>query len=405
MCLSIVDELKFFYFHHHHYSHVPADTDDVQATWVTYPNSRYDPLLGHELYKRHMRTIRLADQLGFDGVTINEHHNTIYSMTPTVSVMAAAIAAQTTNVTIQVAGVPINLTYPNRVAEEYGMLDVMSGGRMEFAFPLGTGMEYWSNSGGINPTNSRARFRESLDIILKCWTESGPFSYDGEFYRFRYLNPFPVPLQKPHPKVFIVGSGSSSTVELASEFDAGYSIVFTPIPQQLAAFDNLRELTRAKGRELRSDEIIVIANVYVSDTDAKAEAEVRPYIERFWSWFHRVPPKFLLPPGYVSTAEFLRRASDAALAHGTEATYEDMAQISRMAFGSPDTVADRLVQWAEDAGCTRINVVLEHADMPEWMTVKNMTMFCEEVIPRVRAKGVLASASAGADRATASVGD
>jgi hypothetical protein len=90
--LSIVDELKFFYFHHHHYSHVPADLDDVQATWVTYPNSRYDPVLGHELYKRHMRTIRLADQLGFDGVTINEHHNTIYSMTPTVSVMAAAIA-------------------------------------------------------------------------------------------------------------------------------------------------------------------------------------------------------------------------------------------------------------------------------------------------------------------------
>jgi alkanesulfonate monooxygenase SsuD/methylene tetrahydromethanopterin reductase-like flavin-dependent oxidoreductase (luciferase family) len=289
--------------------------------------------------------------------------------------------------------VPINLTYPNRVAEEYGMLDVMSGGRMEFAFPLGTGMEYWSNSGGINPADSRARFRESLDIIIKCWTEEGPFSYDGEFYRFRYLNPFPIPFQKPYPKIFIVGSGSPSTIEMASEFGTGYSIVFTPIPHQLAAFDKIRELALAKGRVLDTDDIILIANVYVSDTDAKAEAEVRPYMERFWSWFHRVSPKFLLPPGYVSTAEFLRRASDAALAHGTKATYEDMAQISRMAFGSPDTVADLLVRWAEEAGCSRINVVLEHADMPEWMTVKNMTMFCEEVIPRIRAKGVQASTS------------
>jgi len=52
--LSIADELKFFYFHHHHYSHLPADIDGVEATWVTYPNSRYDPVLGHELYKRHL---------------------------------------------------------------------------------------------------------------------------------------------------------------------------------------------------------------------------------------------------------------------------------------------------------------------------------------------------------------
>src|SRR5581483_8835304 len=90
---------------------------------------------------------------------------------------------------------------------------------------------------------------------------------------------------------------------------------------------------------------------------------------------------------YVSTPEFLRRASDAALAHGTEATFEDMVEISRTILGSPDTVADTIAAWAEEANCSRINVVLEHADMPEWMTVKNMTLFANEVIPRIRAKG------------------
>ena len=56
-------------------------------------------------------------------------------------------------------GTPPNLGYPNRLAEEYAMLDVMSGGRLRVAFPLGTGMEYWANA--VNPATARARFRES----------------------------------------------------------------------------------------------------------------------------------------------------------------------------------------------------------------------------------------------------
>ena len=176
--------------------------------------------------------------------------------------------------------------------------------------------------------------------------------------------------------------------------------MFTPIQHQLDAFENFRKQRSAAGNPATGDDYFFIGNVYVADTDEQANAEARPYIERFWSWFHRVPPKFLLPPGYVSTAEFLRRASDAALAHGTEASYDDMAEIGRLAVGSPDTVADTLFRWLNDAGCTRMNVVLEHADMPEWMTVKNMTMFTQEVIPRIRAKGLevstaLSGAAAG----------
>jgi alkanesulfonate monooxygenase SsuD/methylene tetrahydromethanopterin reductase-like flavin-dependent oxidoreductase (luciferase family) len=391
--VSVVDRLRFYYFHHHHYTDVPSDMESVPATWVVYPNSRYKPELAHEMYKRHMRTIRLAETLGFDGITINEHHNTVYSMTPTVSLMAAAIIQNTSRVKIFVAGVPVNLAYPNRVAEEYGMLDVMSGGRMEYAFPLGTGMEYWSNSGAVNPATSRARFRESLDIIKTAWTSDGPQRYDGDFFYYRFLNPWPRPMQQPHPKLFIVGSGSMETIDLACDMEMGYSIVFTPIPVQVAAFDRLREKAAAKGRELDSDDIAINVNVYVADTDEQADREARPYIQRFWSWFHRVPPKYLLPPGYVSRAEYLRRAADAALAHGTEASYEDMAKIGRVCVGSPDTVADTIVSWAEEAGCSRLNIILEHADQPEWMTVKNMNMFTSQVIPRIRARAAKAAAA------------
>src|SRR6266545_370688 len=175
--MSVIDQLKLYFFHHHHYIDEPPDEASISSTWVVPPGRLFDPEKGHQLYRRHLRQIKLAEELGFDGVCINEHHNTVYSMTPAVSVMAGAIVASTSRVKVMVAGVPVNLTYPNRLAEEYGMLDVMSGGRMEYAIPLGTGMEYWSNEGSINPTTARGRFRESLDVLLKAWTEEGPTRY------------------------------------------------------------------------------------------------------------------------------------------------------------------------------------------------------------------------------------
>ena len=129
----------------------------------------------------------LADRLGFDGVVLNEHHNTQYCMNPAPNLTAAALIPQTKG-KISVFGTPPNFGYPNRLAEEYAMLDVMSGGRLRIAFPLGTGMEYWANS--VNPTTARARFRESIDVILRCWTEDGPQSYAGDFYTL----PLPQPV-------------------------------------------------------------------------------------------------------------------------------------------------------------------------------------------------------------------
>lgn len=386
--MSVVDDIKFYFFHNHHYIDGRAEVDGaaLKSTWVDIPGRLFDPELGHALYQRHMRTVLRAEELGFDGVAVNEHHNTLYSLTPATGLMGAAIVARTSRVRVQVAGVPINFSTPNRLAEEYAMLDVMSGGRMEFAFPLGTGMEYWSNSGAINPVTSRARMREGLQVLKQAWTQEGPTRFDGEFFNYRYLNPWPTPHQKPHPKMFIVGSGSKETVELAAELGAGYSTVFVPIPNQLRAFNYIRQLAEEKGRTVAPDDLIIVVLAYVADTDEEAVAEARPHIEKFFSWFHRVLPKFLLPPGYVSTEEFLRRASDAALADGTKAGWEDMVAIGRVACGSPDTVANTIVRWCEEAGVGRVNVVLEHGDMPEWKTVKNMDLFAKEVMPRVRAR-------------------
>jgi alkanesulfonate monooxygenase SsuD/methylene tetrahydromethanopterin reductase-like flavin-dependent oxidoreductase (luciferase family) len=389
--------INFYMFTNCGYNVIPPDNERFASTWVDYPNSEFDPQVGHDLYQRHLRTIRLAEELGFDGVAVNEHHNTQFSMTPAVSVMAAAVIMATSRVRIQVAGVPINLSYPNRIAEEYAMLDVLSGGRMEFAFPLGTGMEYWANAANIAPTTARARFREGIEVILQCWTQDGPTSYHGEFFTYRYLNPWPRPMQKPHPKIFIVGSGSAETVQLAAEFGAGYSIVMVPVAAQDRAFDRLRELAAKHDHPIVPNDIVIVVPTYVAETDDDALREGRPYMEKFWSWQHRVPPKFLTPPGYVSTEEFFKRASDATVSHEQRTSWEDMTAGQRIALGSPETVARLIVEWARSAQCGRFNIVMEHADMPEWMVIKNMTLFTREVIPRVRA--LMGTPEAGAEPA------
>ena len=398
---DVFDDIQFYLFNHHHYIDIPPDADDHDSVWVDLPNALFDPERGHALYQRFARELRLGEALGFDAIALNEHHSTQYSLMPSTSVRAGYMIAQTEKVKLMVAGVPVNLSWPNRVAEEYAMLDVMSGGRMEFGFPLGTGMEYWSNAAQINPATSRARFREGLEIIKQAWTLPGPSRYDGEFYNYRYLNTFPRPFQKPHPKMYIVGSGSEETVRLAVEFGAGYSVVFVPIRQQMEAFALFRRLTEEAGRETRPEDIVITNIVYVADTDAEAVREAKPHIESFFSWFHRVPPKYLLPPGYVSTEEFLRRASSTALAEGTKATWDDMVAIGRIACGSPETVADLLSHWAEDAGTSRLLVTLSIGDMPEWKAVKNMTLFAEEVMPRIRARGSRAAQRARAEKIAA----
>jgi alkanesulfonate monooxygenase SsuD/methylene tetrahydromethanopterin reductase-like flavin-dependent oxidoreductase (luciferase family) len=384
--VNVFDDIQFYLFNHHHYIDIPQDEAKYESTWVDFPQECFDPEKGHALYQRYTRELLLAEELGFDAIALNEHHNTTYSMMPAVGIRAAYMAALTKRVRLLVAGTPINLSWPSRIAEEYAMLDVLSNGRMEFGFPLGTGMEYWSNAAQVNPATARARFREGLDIIFKAWEGNGPIRYDGDFYNYRYLNTWPRPMQQPRPKTYIVGSGSKETVDLALDAGTGYSIVFTPIEQQLKAFSNFREQAAERGREVGFDDLIFTAIVYVADTDEEAVAEARPHIETFFSWFHRVPPQYLSPPGYVSQAEFLRRASSAALADGTHATWDDMVSIGRIACGSPDTVADIISKWAEDAGTNRILVTLQHGDMPEWKAVKNMTLFAKEVIPRVRAR-------------------
>lgn len=385
------NDLQFYFFHFMPYIHLPKDHKKYHSTWVDLPNSIYDPRKGHELYKRYIGEMVLADKLGFDGICVNEHHGTAYSMMPTCALMAATLIPQTSRAKICVFGTPVNLEMPSRVAEEYGMLDVMSGGRLEIALPLGTGMEYWVHP--LNPATARARFRESVDIMLKAWTEDGPTEYHGEFYDYRYLNVWPKPLQKPYPMIYVVGTGSPETVEFAAEHGFGYASVFVPTKKQLETFRVLKEKTEGYGHKWESHKPLVNIFAYCAETEEQAIQEFMPHIRFFFEDATRVAPHFLFPPGYLSTQQFHERVSRPAL-HG-EFDWKAATEQFRVIASTPERVAEAVTKWVTEANSSRVTCHLHLGDMPHWKTVKNMTLFAEEVMPRVRkAVGRKASASA-----------
>jgi alkanesulfonate monooxygenase SsuD/methylene tetrahydromethanopterin reductase-like flavin-dependent oxidoreductase (luciferase family) len=373
--------VRFNFMHFLPYVHLPENHKEFKSLWVDFSNKYYDPKRGHALYQRYLSELVLADRLGFDAIVVNEHHNTAYSMMAAPNLIASAIIPQTRNAKICVWGTPPNLEYPNRLAEEYAMLDVMSEGRLEVAFPLGTGMEYWANP--INPVTARERHKESIAIILQAWTQDGPTKFFGEFYTYRFLNPWPRPYQKPHPPCYIVGTGSPETVELAAELGFGYSAVFVTKQRALELNRKLRERSASYGHTVRPDQTPLGVITYVAETKEKAEEEGIEHIRYFFEDALRTTPEFLNPPGYISVEQLKVRAALADKLHG-KFDFDAVNEAFFCAVGTPDQVVDQLSQWGETMGTNHFNLMAAVGNMPNWKVVKNLSMIAEEVIPRMR---------------------
>ena len=179
------------------------------------PNTYFDPVKGHELYNRYLDELELAAELGFDGISVNEHHQNAYGLMPSPIVMAAALARRTKTAKIAILGNAFGLReHPLTLAEEHAMIDVLTGGRLITGMVRGIGAEYFSF--GANPAFSHARFQEAHDLVIQAWTRPGPFAFEGTHYHFEYVNVWPRPYQQPHPPIWCPSLGSTETIEWAS---------------------------------------------------------------------------------------------------------------------------------------------------------------------------------------------
>ena len=133
--------MQYYFFHLMSWPYLPADFGErYDSAWIWLSNQLYDPVKGHELYREYIDTLAYADELGFDGICVNEHHQNAYGLMPSPKVIAGALTQRTTRGKIAVIGNALPMYNPPlRVAEEFAMLDVMSGGRLIAGMVIGGG--------------------------------------------------------------------------------------------------------------------------------------------------------------------------------------------------------------------------------------------------------------------------
>ena len=268
--------MKIFNFHLMPYRH--ADLDAIGkngSAWVTFSNRHYDPQKGAELYHDYLDQMEFADQLGFDGVCLNEHHQTAYGMMPIPGVLAGALARSVKRAKLAILGraLPL-LNNPLMIAEEYAMLDNLTRGRVIAGFVRGIGAEY--HAMGINPAYSQERYAEAHDLIVRAWTEPGPFPYVGKHYQFKYVNPWPRPYQTPHPPIWIPSQGSGSTIRWAAQMRYTYCQTLSPIAAVARFFQMYRDEAEKAGYQASPDQLAWSNTIYVAETDEQGGAGSAP---------------------------------------------------------------------------------------------------------------------------------
>jgi alkanesulfonate monooxygenase SsuD/methylene tetrahydromethanopterin reductase-like flavin-dependent oxidoreductase (luciferase family) len=374
--------VRFFNFHLAPYPALPAEYDG--PAWVTCPNALYDPAVGQEVYNRYLDELVYSEELGFDGVCVNEHHQNAYGLMPSPNLMAAVLARQTQRVKIAVVGNALPLyDPPTRVAEEFAMIDNISRGRLIAGFVVGGGPEYYSFS--INPAHARERFNEAHDIILKAWTEDGPQEHVGKHYRLRFLNTWPKPVQQPHPEVWIPGVGSLETMDFVARHRYAYmGIPYFHIDVFERQFRMFREACEREGYTYSPRQAGWLTPIYVAETDDRARAE---FEEHWWYFVKRLLPGIeISPPGYTS----LRSLEHLLKGRGTFAqnltTWEDTVAGQYAIVGSPDTVYDQLETDLLRLGAGNLLGLFQLGTLPADATRRNLELFAAEVMPRLRAR-------------------
>jgi alkanesulfonate monooxygenase SsuD/methylene tetrahydromethanopterin reductase-like flavin-dependent oxidoreductase (luciferase family) len=299
-------------------------------------------------------------------------------------VLAGALSRRIKNGRIAVLGRALPLVNnPLVIAEEYAILDNITRGKLIAGFVRGIGAEY--HSMGINPTESQERFLEAHDLILRAWTEPGPFAFAGKHYKFNYVNPWPRPYQEPHPPIWIPSSGSFSTIKWAAEKRYTYCQTLAPIALVAKTFALYREAAEKAGYQASPDQLAWSNAIYVAETDEKALKEAKPHLESYANYFLKTNPALMMPPGYTSIDSMKRiRALRAHRASWQSA--EDLIEKGVVIVGSPNTVREKLAEYQDLAGFNTSLTKTQFGTMPHAMVEANQAAIAAEILPHFRTR-------------------
>lgn len=375
--------MKFYSFHLMPWPYLPKDFREKHETsWVTLSNEGYEPEKGAKLYQRYLDELAYADELGFDGVCVNEHHQTAYGSMPAPNIMAAALISKVKKGKIAILGNAIPLRdNPIQIAEEIAMLDLLSGGRIINGFVRGIGAEYHSFS--KDPTESRARFHEAHNLIVQAWTQKGPFEFYGKYYKFDNVNPWVLPLQKPHPPIWIPTQGSGETLDWAAEKRYTFVQTYSSISTLKRSFTTFKEAARKHGYEASAYQMGWGVPIYVADTDEKAEREAKEAIEYLFNIGLYLTPELFFPHGYL-TKESMYVIKDKKGLGVSSFDFKYLLENGYILVGSADTVRQKIEELQKEFGFGNLLPLLQFGNLSHEKTMENIKLFAEKVMTPLR---------------------
>ena len=322
-----------------------------------------------QVFKEWFDLVQVAEDLGLDTFWLGESHfrpNRAVLASPLIG--ASAIAARTTRIRVGLAVQVLPLANPLRIAEEAAIVDHISAGRLVFGVGRSSFLESYQGY-NVDYEESRALFFESLEIIQRAWGDT-PFSYDGHYYKFHNVDLVPKPYQRPHPPIRVAVE-SRDTFPLIGRM--GFPIFIRhqmDIPELQELLKQYEEERHAAGFSGPNDVILQIAG-YVADTAEQAYTEPQASTMRQ----RRLVREALGRTADQEAFERLRRLS--------EVSYDEVLQ--RVAYGTPEAVVERLLEYKETLGITGVSLDLNPGgQIPYDRVVHSMRLLTEQVIPKFK---------------------
>ncbi|HEX3245534.1 MAG TPA: LLM class flavin-dependent oxidoreductase [Chloroflexota bacterium] len=374
----------YYYFSEQSYTgYDPALQDQYPSLRLTMPNSNFNPEIASKLFERYHDEYQLADQVGFDGIMINEHHTAPFCMQASIGITGAILARTTKNVKIMMLGAPLpTVDNPVKLAEEMGMIDCISGGRLISGVVRGGGVEQHANN--VNPAYNRERFEEAHDLIVATWTRPGPFRWEGKHYQYRVVNPWMLPLQKPHPRFMVPGTASPETVVWAAQHGYTYVVLGSFLEQTRELTEIYAETARETGYEMTPDNIGYLLRVFVSDSEERAQELGHNF---FWQKgaLGKQPREWIAPPGYASVdVEGIRKLRAVSKPFDSQA-YQEAQDNYQVVVGTPDQVIEKIRYVRDYLGVGHMCLWAQDGYIGHDDTVRCIELFGEKVLPALKA--------------------
>ena len=324
-----------------------------------------------EVYSHWLEQIDAAEALGFDSFWVTEHHfRNFGGMMPSPSVMLAAAAQRTKKMRLGAAVSIIPMHNPLRIAEEFAMVDQLSGGRLNFG--AGRGMHPTEYAVfGYDWSNAQKRLPEALDVIMRAWS-GDEFEWQGEHYRFPKIRVFPQPWQKPRPPIYITANKDPESFNMIGR--RGHHLMtlawIATNEEQRLRVEMYWAALREGGHKVEDKEVFTMYPVYVGESDTQARHEV---IEHWHRWRNFALETQNLTPENPAHQRLFGHLD-----------YEAMVHDSRGVFGGPESCVRILKRIIDVVGTTHIGLTFQFGGLSQEKVLKSMERCARLVLPALR---------------------